>query len=323
MINSREQRAYERAEIRFRKACLDASSPYSNLVWRFMSKKDIRSLISGLLSDVREEEDIAPSAVPSIVSVVQELLADDLLREVGEPTKDDFRIYWLTLRGGRANDHNPLELVSALNRDGVVSHHSALVFHDLSDIRATSHFLTAPRKRPTRRDLTSDDYATSPDLRSDQNRGGGSIRPKIGTKCFSLAGVEYRLRHSYPEHIFGVLEPWVDDYERIRVFGFERALLDAVNDPACNGGMRGVIEAWQKGAETIREEKLISHLHTFDRSSLWRRVGVLAAHVGRGDVAEMVSNAVPVEEWADDPLPLVWNRTKGSIVKPWNVIVPW
>ena len=105
--------------------------------------------------------------------------------------------------------------------------------------------------------------------------------------------------------------------------GFERTLLDAINDPACNGGMRGVIEAWQKGAETIREEQLISHLHTFDRSSLWRRVGVLAAHVGRDDVAEMVSNAVPVEEWADDPLPLVWNRTKGSIVMPWNVIVPW
>ncbi len=323
MIEPREQRAYKRTEIRFRKACLDDSSSYSDRVGRFMSRQDIRSLVSDLLRDVSEEEDIAPSAVPSIVSVVQEFLAEDLLRNIGEFTKKHFRIYWLTLRGGRASDHNPFELVSSLDRAGVVSHFSALVFHDLTEIRASAHFLTAPKNRPTRRASVADVRDATQDARGDQNRRSDSAAPKIGTMCFSHAGIEYRLRRSYPEQIFGVLEEWTDDYERIRVFEFERALLDAVNDPACNGGMRGVIEAWEKGAEKIRQERLEGHLNRFDRSSLWRRVGVLADHVGRNDVSEMVGNAIPIGDWADDPLPLVWNRTKGSIVMPWNVIVPW
>ena len=74
MIEKRERRAYEALEIRFRKACLDDSSPYSDSVWRFMSKTDVRALVSALASDVSNEEGIAPSAVPSIISVVRELL---------------------------------------------------------------------------------------------------------------------------------------------------------------------------------------------------------------------------------------------------------
>ena len=288
MIQSREKEAYERVERRFRKACLDDASPYSHLVWRYMSKKDLRSLVKGLIGDVRNDEDIAPSALPSIVAVIRELLIDDLLRELGDPTDEDFRVYWLALRGGRANSHDPYELVSSLDREGVISHFSALAFYELTDIRATAHFLTAPKKRPATRKTSRDDRANLSKSQRRQEQDDGSTKPKMGTACFSYDGVAYRLRHSYPEYIFGFSEHWVDDYERVRVSRLEKAVLDAVNDPACNGRMRGVIEAWEKGAERIREQRLKELLHKFDRSSLWRRVGALADHVGRGDLAEMV-----------------------------------
>ena len=323
MIEEREKRAYEAVETRFRKACLDDSSPYSDSVWRFMSKTDVRALISAVESDVSQEEDIAPSAVPSTVSIVRQLLDDDLLREVGEPTKEDFRIYWLTLRGGRTGRHNPFELISSLSREGVVSHFSALAFHDLTDLRPTAHFLTAPTKRSGKKATNADSRAVAPDTNRRENRKGETPSPKIGTWCFTHAGVEYRLRRSVPKRIFGEVEAWTDDYERISVFEFERALLDAVNDPACNGGIRGIVEAWEKGADRVRLNRLEDHLRNFNRSSLWRRVGTLADYVGRDDIAGMIRNAVQVDEWTADPLPLVWNRSMGSIAMPWNVIVPW
>ena len=323
MIEEREKRAYEAVETRFRKACLDDSSPHSDSVWRFMSKTDVRALISALVSDVSQADNIAPSAVPSIVSVVRQLLDDDLLREVGEPAKREFRVYWLTLRGGRAGAHNPFELISSLNREGVVSHYSALDFHDLTDLRPTAHFLTVPTKRPRAKTTFTGEHPSDAGIGRRERKTGRSTSPRIGTRCFSHDGVEYRVRRSVPDRVFGAVDVWTDDYERIRVFELERALLDAVNDPACNGGMRGVVEAWEKGAEEAKLNRLEDHLKSFNRSSLWRRAGTLADYVGRNDISEMIRSAVLVDEWADDPLPLFWGHTRGSIVRPWNVVVPW
>jgi predicted transcriptional regulator of viral defense system len=282
-----------------------------------MHAADLRSLIKVIIEETRTNADISSSSAPTMKDVIEQLKTDGFLSEVVNPVKKQCIIYWLRLRGGQAKQFNPFELVSSLDPQGVVSHFSALVFHELTDIRPNAHYLTSPIERPKPKEKTIKNDKELYTVNEEREK-----RHKTGTLCFTYQDVEFRLRQTYRENIFGHLQIWTDNDEQIQVFNLDRALLDTISDPACNGGIRGVVQAWRNGAEKIREDRLLEYLHKFGKLALWRRAGAMAEYVGRNDIAKMVKEVISNEVF-DMSLPLVWNYTEGTVVMPWKVILPW
>lgn len=115
----------------------------------------------------------------------------------------------------------------------------------------------------------------------------------------------------------------MDRNERIQVFDLERSLLNTLTDPDCNGGLRGVLEAWERGLERASVPTLIDYLCRFERGPLWRRTGVLAKHLGIRELVQEAKRALERLPADPTPIPLVIGRSDGNLLHPWHVIAPW
>lgn len=302
-------------EKRFRWACLDDASPYAEQVARYLSTRDLRHLLQAVMRDLRQETGASHASLPSVTRLVAHLNDLRLIIQLGEAAAAQDAPFWLVLRGGRSVDPNPLEMVAAIDRRGVVSHFSALSFYQLTDLRARMHFLTIPR--PSRRQQAR--LATSPQ----EEQRTRQPKPRIGTERFALRGVSFRSKDLDARLVFGERKEWTDDREFIRVFDLERSLIDTLTDPACNGGVRGLLQAWENAAERLDEVRLSDYLARFGRPALWRRAGALAAHFQLHRVAEQIRARLHELAPPVAPIPLVWEQTGGSLLMPWEVLVPW
>jgi predicted transcriptional regulator of viral defense system len=233
---------------------------------------------------------------------------------LAEATPNRFSPYWLPLRGGDASDHKPLEVLACLHRDGIVSHASALLFHDLTQLQLDQHFLTVPvAAKPRGPGRPAKEVSTRTSQR----------QPRLGTQRFVLDGQSYRTRTLTASLVFGTRSEWVDRNEQIQVFDLERSLLNTLTDPDCNGGLRGVLEAWERASERLLVPTLLDYLGRFDRGPLWRRAGALAEHLGMKELAERAKSALELLPANPTPIPLVIGRSDGNLLHPWQVIAPW
>ncbi len=322
-LMSKTSETLERAEQLFRVACLDPDSPFAPKVARYLNQADLADLLRAILRETRDEQTSGSS--PPRSALLERLLERGLVRQVGEPApKHGETAYWLVLRGGHSGIR-PLELLAALDRRGIVSHFSALLFHELTDLRARYQFLTIPSKRVARQRSSPNEPRPGPETAgtSDPVRR----QPRLGTARLHLEGVTYRTRTLVDEKAFGFETVWVDELETIRVYDAARTLLDTLGDPACNGGVRGVLEAWEKAADLppnkLCIERMVEYLNRLNSHTLWLRAGTMAAHVGLTAV-EVAAHAVVLPEDSErPPRPLVPGLTAGSVVQPWNVLVPW
>lgn len=279
-----------------------------------MNLEDLRSVIQGMLAQVSQRVHSTEATTPSASKVFSTLLRRGLIVPLAEATPNRFSPYWLPLRGGDASDHKPLEVLACLHRDGIVSHFSALLFHDLTQLQLDQHYLTIPVAAKPR----------GPSKPSEEVSARTSQRqPRLGTQRFVLDGQSYRTRTLTASLVFGARREWVDRNEHIQVFDLERSLLNALTDPDCNGGLRGVLEAWDRGASRIDSPKILEYLLRFDRSVLWRRVGALAEHLGLDEIRRAANQAVAHRSGVPEPIPLITGRPQGSLLEAWQVVVPW
>jgi predicted transcriptional regulator of viral defense system len=135
--------------------------------------------------------------------------------------------------------------------------------------------------------------------------------------------VSFRTKDLVESHVFGFGREPTDDRESVLIFDLERSLLNTLTDPACNGGGRAVIQAWENAVDRLRPERLLDYLRRLNRPALWRRVGALAAAFDLSDLAGTVGEVVAELPRLEAPLPLIWNQKAGTLLAPWSVLVPW
>lgn len=304
----------------FRAACLDPGSPHAPLVGRYLSAARLDVL---LLDILRGEVARAPGrGVPSGRRFRQHLVDLGLIvpLAVSDAAAADVP-HWLVLRGRGGREHDPLQLLCAGSERSIVSHASALVFHDLTQARVVTHFVTVPRERPRGR-ASAHPARLSADA-SPSTVAGRRAGPAVGHLLFGFEGREYRRRQAFEDLIFGEKEVWLDELERVRVFDRERTLLHTLTDPECNGGARVVIEAWERAADVVRAPRMLQYLHRLDVPVLWRRVGAMSEHLGIDALTQAAAGVVRTLPPLDGPLPLIRDTTGGRISERWSLCLPW
>ena len=235
---------------------------------------------------------------------------------------------WLVLRGRSGREHSPFQVMCATAGASIISHASALVFHELTQARISTHFVTVPRARRATSTASADPsppneaiYPIEPPspTSSAKTRAG----PAIGKLMFRFDGNEYRCKQTFEDLLFGVSRIWLDEFEQAQVFDRERTLLHTLTDPQCNGGVRVVLEAWERGAELLREARMLDYLRRLDIPLLWRRVGAISEHLQLTDLCEAAQATVAGLPPLEEPAPLVRDTNGGRHAPQWSLTLPW
>jgi predicted transcriptional regulator of viral defense system len=283
----------------------------------------VQRRLLALLDEVRrvtaDRTGLSLSRLPSSSATLTYLVEEKLVREVAvEEAAPGFTPYWLTLRGvSQANRPDPFELLSGVHPSGTIGHISALLFHGLSNLRTNMHFVVLPRPR---RPVAAKATPPRPSKKG-ENAEDHAPAPKNGVRMFMCEGLDYRKRDTYEDLLVGRSVYPLDESQDVAVFDRERALLFSVTDPACNGGARGVVEAWERAAGSVEEHRIVEYAGVLSAAWIWRKVGAIADFVGMSTVVAAARTAVGAQEL--DPIPLISHVREGRLVEPWKVVVPW
>lgn len=195
---------------------------------------------------------------------------------------------------------------------------SALLFHGLiEETRPDAHYLTYPVPSKRRK-------ASRPPSPTRTDQSGSPSSPRTGTQVLTLGGLPFRMRSMSENRLFGVVRRYTAGQAEVSIFDRERSLLFCLSDPSCNGGLRGMLEAWQVGSDEVREDKVLQYLGRLDSPATWRRAGLVAERFGLEQLRQGCLDVVqelPIAE--ERELHLVGPLGHGRLFKPWMVKAPW
>jgi predicted transcriptional regulator of viral defense system len=123
--------------------------------------------------------------------------------------------------------------------NGCITHLSAATLHNLSDQLANLIYVSTPKQK------------------------------KSFNQNSKIYGMRYKILHVKEKLIFGKEDKWSGD-AKIVVTDLERTLIDCLNKPAYAGGFMEVIYYFEKSADNIDIEKIISYAKVFGNSCLQR-----------------------------------------------------
>jgi predicted transcriptional regulator of viral defense system len=137
----------------------------------------------------------------------------------------------------------------------------------------------------------------------------------------SIRNARYVFINIRPERFFGFAEANVLG-ERVQMATRERALLDAINRPACGGGVGEVSRMVSRAGEKIGWESMLDLLHRWNESALVQRLGYFLDLHGvempaqyRAEHVAMVRAGSKVHLGARRK----WGAA-GKLASPWNII---
>jgi len=318
-MNNSQSIALRNFEAAFVVTCTDRRQPLGPLVARYLMLPRVRELIREINGQQIRMKRYSRNAAPLQRTALAHLVAQGLLRPIGKPVDRRSQVYWLRPCGGPEGPHDPIEVLTAIHKEGIVSHLSALLVHELLlETRPDAHYPTKPVAATSVRQHKL--VSSSP-----PNRGNEAPKPRVGTLVMTLDGLPFRLRTMTTAKVFGVARRWTTGGIHISVFDLERSLLLCLSDPQCNGGLRGILKAWENGAERVREQRMIDYLGKTASLATWRRTGLMAERVGLEQLRKECLGAI-----RDSPTPshdrsvsLVRGISHGRQIEPWGVAVPW
>jgi hypothetical protein len=159
---------------------------------------------------------------------------------------------------------DPLEILTALEPQGIVCYFTAYVLHDLTTQIPSFHHVA----RLVNREVS--DSPPPPRDRSDDVQA-----PRLGTLRFTFAGLQFYSTQRARQLVPGVQRRHVHSGLRIRCTTLEQALLDGVLRPVSCGGASVVLEGWERGIGTANVELLLHYAEAMDRPLLLPRIGYL------------------------------------------------
>jgi predicted transcriptional regulator of viral defense system len=190
------------------------------------------------------------------------LAAPILVQDLQTEEMED-RFYVLGL-GPRADEVSPLEILMALEPQGVICYFSALQFHSLTTQIPPHHHIARLA------DWQSKSMAAATGTLS-------SDRPfnPLGKAQFRFQGTVYYVTSRDRALLPGIQTRHLNDKTLIRITNLEQTLLDVLHRPLSCGGPEVVLEAWENGLETLHEPRLTQYLDQMKDPALLRRVGYL------------------------------------------------
>ena len=276
------------AEEVFVRACVDPQHPAYAKSARYLTARRLREFCSHVLSDLADCNSTRTELLAALLAagIVEPVCQDNLPEPV---------VFWLKVRGGHRDRHNPLEVLAAAHSDAVISHHTCLAHHSLTTARPTAWFVSTP-----------------PSVRF------------AGQTLGALEGLKLVTKELSPRLRFGTVKVWTDAAEAVTVFDVERSLMGALDTPLLHGGPAAVVEAWDNGAEVVRESVLVDYLRRWNSPILWRRVGAMAERASLAGVREACEAAcATMTDIQMTPSALILGASAMRFDERWKLELPW
>lgn len=107
------------------------------------------------------------------------------------------------------------------------------------------------------------------------------VRPR------TILGTEFRFVQCKRDHLFGIMDIWVEKSEKVKVSDIERTILDGLKQPEYCGGIGEVAKGmWIKRAE-VSPQKLVDYALCLDVGVVIRRLGYLMEMYEIGAASEI------------------------------------
>ncbi len=95
------------------------------------------------------------------------------------------------------------------------------------------------------------------------------IRPHI------ILGTEFRFVRCKPQHLFGLIDHWVDKTEKVQVSDLERTVIDGLKHPEYCGGFSEVVRGFRMRRDDLQPKLLIDYALQLGVGAVIRRLGFL------------------------------------------------
>jgi len=232
------------------RACLDPSHPARPYAARYLSATRLNTLCDQVLNNQTQQK-----ASPTRKALISALIAASIVEPICQGDLDSPRVFWLKIRGGHREHHNPLEILASAHADAVISHHTCLAHHNLTTARPVAWLVSVPPSA------------------------------QVASKTLGVLDELQLVGKQLSPHLrFGTVKVWTDADESVTVFDVERVMIAALDTPQLHGGPSAVVEAWETGADIVRQDVLVEYLERLNSAMLWRRVGAMAERLGLANV---------------------------------------
>lgn len=270
-----------------------------------------RPVLVRALNRIRDELAVPSSRKVSGRKQLEQLrksgLVAPILVQDARTGKTEDRFYAVGI-GARAGMVDPLEILMALEPQGVVCYFSALQFHSLTTQVPPHHHVARLA------DWGSKSTAAATGTLS-------STRPfnPLGREQFTYQGVSYYTTTRDRALIPGVQTRYLNDKTLIRITTLEQTLLDALHRPLSCGGPEVVLEAWENGLDSLQEARLVEYVDRLADPALLRRIGYLLQSLDFEPGPELQARIE--EAWRSDTsvIPLFQGYTAAYVDHDWHL----
>lgn len=205
---------------------------------------------------------------PSSLSGISQILGSMMRRGEIRRLPDLAGIYEVIVPYARRGLIQEDEILMEVHPYAALSHHSALVFHGLTDDlpnEINAIYPTSGGSAPLPTGTTLIDWTT--------------LELVPGQPVSDILGQPVRWIPVDGDRYFGLREYLPRGYP-VRVTTPERTLLDALQRPELCGGVETVLQAWARSRDLLDLDELISDVGCFDDARLRQRVGYLLDELG-------------------------------------------
>jgi predicted transcriptional regulator of viral defense system len=243
--------------------------------------------------------------------------------EAGSSAKAEDTFYLVEVGAGPQSVVSPFELLQAFQPQGIISFFSALSYHGLTTQTPPFYHSVALTPRPP---AAAPERATPDAAITLAPSIPAAHRDSLGSHAFTYAGARYFSTKRFRDLVPGVQTRIIDPRIHLRVTDIEQTLLDTLMNPEASGSQSVIFEAWERGLDRARPERLAGYLQTIALPVLVRRLGALLNLTGAvipaplRSVLEQTRGGLAVDSAPQVPL---FRGQSGDRFDPeWNVLTP-
>ena len=166
---------------------------------------------------------------------------------------------------------DPIELLQAMEPQGVICYFTAVQFHNLSTQIPTHHQVARLSKTSSPRPKASSSSPVQRTLSTDTQKK----RDRLGKRQFLYQGIPYYITSRKNIRMPGIQKRYYTNKTIVSITDYEQTLLDTLDRPLSCGGPSVVFEAWENGMGEFDQSRILAYLRAIKDKRLTRRVGYM------------------------------------------------
>ena len=214
----------------------------------------------------------------------------------------------------------PIELLTAIDPDGVVCFFSALQIYDLTT-QLPSHHNVAKLIEPKTTIISRNRDEKSTSTPSSKKRD----RTSVGTFVFKFNDVSYYRNRRNKHLVPGIKTRYLGSKTIYSLTTLEQTLLDTLQYPLHCGGPPIVFEAWENALGKIDEERLLEHLSSIGSDIVSRRAATMLAlldHKTGNELSGFFDEVKDKIDGSTSDIPLLSGMDYHELDKTWLTRIP-